>query len=47
MFIISEIWELACVKPGEITFFTIWMGEEIEKEPKIIEGCRGSGESRF
>ena len=28
--------ELACVKPGEITFYNL-DGEEIEKEPKIIE----------
>lgn len=28
--------ELACVKPGEITFYNL-DGEEIEKEPKVIE----------
>ena len=28
--------ELACVKPGEITFYNL-DGEEIDKEPKIIE----------
>ena len=28
--------EMACVKPGEITFYNL-DGEEIEKEPKIIE----------
>ena len=28
--------ELACVKPGEITFYNLY-GAEIEKEPKVIE----------